>query len=105
MSNLETLPLITALIALISTTLMGVLKHFSETVKDWPPLAKQVFVLVLSGIMIAGLHIFDLTVVPDIYRGALVAVIQAAVAGLAGIGMHNVKKGMTDSTGSSNYPE
>jgi hypothetical protein len=88
---MESLPLITVLIGVIASIILAGLKSLFDAVSNLKPLVKQIVVVAISGVLIAGLHFFNFTMIPEIYRTPLVGIIQAIVAGLAGIGAHNVK--------------
>ena len=87
----DILPIQTAAVALVSTMLLGMIRSFFDSMKNWHPLATQGTVIAISVSLVAGLHYFNL--VPVEYQGALFAVLQGIVAGLGAIGMNNVKDG------------
>lgn len=92
---MELTPLVTALIGLITTVLVGLLKKGFDFIDKLQPLAKQGVVLGVATTLVVVFHFFDFGLVPETYRTPFTFILQALVSGLSAIGFNNVKDGVT----------
>ena len=84
--------IISALVGIISSVVVGAINMASDTIDQWPGIAKQGLVLTVAVAMVVGLNFFDIGSIPSAYQDATSQIIQALIAALTGIGAHGVKR-------------
>lgn len=83
--------IVSTMLGIISSVIVGLLNTVSETIDAWPGLAKQLLVLGVAIIVVVVVNFFNIGNLPQEYQTPMSTVLQALVATLTGIGAHGVK--------------